>query len=77
MDENEKPKEMKFETALLALENLVEKMQKSELDLDKLIVLYEEGIGYLRICQKGLAEAEMKVNLLNERIKKVQAGENG
>ncbi len=68
-----------FEKALLSLESIVERMQREQMDLDAMVKLYEEGIGYLETCQKVLEEAEFKIKQLNSRLKVEQAegSENG
>ncbi|HOC94624.1 MAG TPA: exodeoxyribonuclease VII small subunit [Candidatus Cloacimonadota bacterium] len=68
MNEELKPGEMTFEQALLALEDTVERLNENQMDLDKMIVLYEEGLHYLKLCQEELAKAELKVKLLNEKM---------
>lgn len=63
------PKELKFEQALQALESVTAKISNSQHDLDEMLVLYEEGLEYLKICREKLAETEMKVQILNEKLK--------
>lgn len=59
-----KPADFSFEQALLELEQLVEKMEQGELGLEESIRHLERGIALTRACQKALAEAEQKVQLL-------------
>ena len=66
---------LSFEKAIQALEGVVEKMNREQLSLDGMIALYEEGIGYLHICQKNLEGAETKIKMLNTRIKQAQKSE--
>ncbi len=61
-------KELKFEQALRQLEDIVERLNKNVDDLDELMRLYEEGVRYLKVCKTKLAEAEMKVQNVSERI---------
>lgn len=67
--------ELSFEEAMEHLEGIVARLTSPGEKLDNLIVLYEEGVAYLRYCRKKLAEAEMKVNQLNERLDKQAAEE--
>lgn len=60
--------DMSFEEALKGLEAIVERLSSDSETLDNVIVLYEEGMYYLRHCQQKLAEAETKITLLNEKI---------
>jgi len=61
-------KNMKFEQALKTLETIAEKMNSSTADLDEQIQLYEEGVRFLKICREKLAEAELKVKMINEKM---------
>ncbi len=62
--------EIKFETAMKKLEKIVEELEKGELDIDKSLEIFEEGIKMSRVCSKKLTEAEQK-------IEKLTKGENG
>lgn len=72
-------KDLKFEQALQVLESIAEKMSDEKTDLDAMLSLYEEGIHYLKLCREKLAEAELKVKILNEKMAKElpQEDENG
>lgn len=59
-----KPEEFSFEKALAELEGLVEKMEQGDLGLEESLKHLERGIALTRSCQKALAEAEQKVQLL-------------
>ncbi|MFO7659344.1 MAG: exodeoxyribonuclease VII small subunit [Candidatus Cloacimonadaceae bacterium] len=73
------PKDLKLEQAMKILESISERMTSENTDLESLLVLYEEGMQYLKICREKLAEAEMKVRILNEKLAKEmpQEEENG
>jgi exodeoxyribonuclease VII small subunit len=68
--------ELSFEDAMDHLESIVERLGSPNEKLDNLIVLYEEGVAYLRYCRKKLAEAETKISLLNTRMEKQAAEED-
>ncbi|MBI2381596.1 MAG: exodeoxyribonuclease VII small subunit [Gammaproteobacteria bacterium] len=53
-----------FESQLAELEALVEQMEQGDLPLDDSLKAFERGIGLARSCQKALAEAEQKVQIL-------------
>ncbi|MFO8144651.1 MAG: exodeoxyribonuclease VII small subunit [Candidatus Syntrophosphaera sp.] len=76
MNETRESETLSFEKALVKLEDIVERMSSEQLNLDQMIALYEEGIGYLNICQKQLAGAEAKITVLNERIKQADKSED-
>ena len=64
-------KEIKFEKALERLEEIVGTLEGGEMELEKSIKMFEEGIKMTRICQSHLAEAEKKI----EKLVKNQKGE--
>nr|MBQ8890342.1 exodeoxyribonuclease VII small subunit [Clostridia bacterium] len=57
---------MKFEEAILLLENKIAALESGALGLDEAISVYEEAIGLIRICNDRLEAAEQKVRLLTE-----------
>jgi exodeoxyribonuclease VII small subunit len=59
-----KTKEFDFEKSLQELESLVELMEKGDLTLEESLRHFERGIAVTRACQKALAEAEQKVQIL-------------
>ena len=63
--------EIKFEKAMSRLEQIVEELEKGELDIDKSLEIFEEGIKMSRVCSKKLNEAERKI----EKLTKNQKGE--
>ena len=54
-------KEVKFETALKRLEEIVQKLESEETDLDQSIKVFEEGNKLVKLCLKKLENAEQKV----------------
>ena len=63
--------ELKFEKAVQRLEKIVDDLEKGELDIDKSLEMFEEGIKISRICSKKLNEAEAKI----EKLTRNQKGE--
>ena len=59
-----KTEETTFEEALVALEKVVERLEKGELPLEESLKLYEEGIHLSRLCHGKLEEAEGKIEML-------------
>ncbi len=53
-----------FEAALAELEKLTEKMESGEQSLEEALKSFQRGVELTRACQKGLAEAEQKVEKL-------------
>ena len=63
--------EIKFEKAMTRLENIVEELERGDLDIDKSLEIFEEGIKMSRVCSKKLNEAEAKI----EKLTKSKKGE--
>ena len=58
--------EMKFEKAMFRLEKIVEELERGDLDIDKSLEIFEEGIKMSRLCTKKLNEAEAKIQKLTK-----------
>lgn len=56
-----------FEQSLKELEELVEKMEGGDLSLEDSLKYFERGVTLTRNCQKALAEAEQKVQILLQK----------
>ena len=63
--------EIKFEKDIQRLEKIVDDLEKGEMDIDKSLEIFEEGIKMSRVCSKKLNEAEAKI----EKLTKDQKGE--
>ena len=50
-----------FETAMQALEALVDQMENGEMTLEDSLKAFEEGVQLTRICQTTLKDAEQRV----------------
>ena len=55
-----------FEKGLVRLEELVHELESDELNLDKSLELFEEGIKLTRSLNKKLDEAEKKLEVLSK-----------
>ena len=72
MESNEKNlEEITFEVALNRLERVVASMEDGSVPLADLVKQYEEGTQYLRICQKLLEDAELKIDKLKSDHQKL------
>ena len=58
--------EIKFEKAMTRLENIIEELERGDLDIDKSLEIFEEGIKMSRVCSKKLNEAEAKIEKLSK-----------
>ena len=58
--------EIKFEKAIQRLEKIVDDLEKGDMDIDKSLEIFEEGIKMSRVCSKKLNEAEAKIEKLTK-----------
>jgi exodeoxyribonuclease VII small subunit len=56
-----------FEEQLMALESVVEKLERGELSLDESVHLFEEGVKLSNACKKELETAEGRIQILVEQ----------
>lgn len=57
---------MTFEQSLARLEEIVRDLERSDLDLDQALRLFEEGIGHLRTAGESLKTVDARVQQLVE-----------
>jgi len=55
---------IKFEKALERLEEIVARLEDGDLELEKSLQMFEEGIKMAKICQSRLSAAEKKIEKL-------------
>jgi exodeoxyribonuclease VII small subunit len=55
---------IKFEEAIKRLEEIVEEMEGKDLQLEKSIKLFQEGMELAAFCNSKLEDAEKKVNVV-------------
>lgn len=68
--------EMPLEGRLKRLEEIVGQLEAEELELDKALELFEEGVVHVREAERSLAAAELKVEeLLRETREQDGKGE--
>ena len=53
-----------FETLIIELEEIVSKMEKGDVPLDKAIELYEKGTKISKKCSEMLDKAEQKITFI-------------
>ena len=59
-----KKQELNFEKAIKRLEEIVSDLEADEIDLDKSLELYEEGVKLSRFCNEKISDAERKIEIL-------------
>ena len=63
-----KKKENVFEDSINRLQQISELLEKEGVELEESIKLYEEGIELVKICNKTLKDAELKVTELKKQL---------
>jgi exodeoxyribonuclease VII small subunit len=53
-----------FEKSLVRLEEVVKRLENTDLSLDEAMSLFEEGVKLAQECQKQIEEAEGRVEIL-------------
>jgi exodeoxyribonuclease VII small subunit len=56
-----------FEQGLKRLEEIVEALETEDLDLDKSLQFYEEGVALYRHCHQQLQAAEKRIDILSSK----------
>ena len=76
-DRTPAPEEPGLEPRLKRLDQIVSALEADDLDLEKALALFEEGVAHVRAAEKILAEAEMKVEelLQGDRTRPLQGGD--
>jgi exodeoxyribonuclease VII small subunit len=64
-----------FEKSLTRLEEVVKRLESTDLSLDEAMKLFEEGVKLSRECQKQLEEAEGRVEILLKKADGKMAAE--
>ena len=59
-------KKIKFEEAILRLENEVKRLESGNMSLDESISAFEEAIKHVKVCNEKLESAERRVRILTE-----------
>ena len=58
-------KKMSFEDAIGRLELIVSDLEKSDIKLDDMLKLYEEGSELIKLCLSKLDDVEKKIRILS------------
>jgi len=68
--ENRTQAELSYSQAVSRLEEILERIEKGEADIDELSSLVEEAAGLVSLCKKKLTQAEMQVKRITERLER-------
>ena len=58
--------ELSFERALEGLEEIAERLEAGDLELEAALAAFEEGVGLARRCAEQLREAERRIEVLTQ-----------
>lgn len=67
-----KKEDMSFEELIKRLEEVTNKLEKEELNLDESVELFEEGMNLSKKCNETLENAEKKITILLEKNGELQ-----
>jgi exodeoxyribonuclease VII small subunit len=67
--------DLSFEQALKRLEEIVEALETDDLDLEKSVQFYEEGVSLFRHCTQQLQRAEKRIDILQTKADGTLAAE--
>ena len=65
--------DLSFEESIKKLEDIVEHLESGDIDLEKSVELYEQGMNLKKICEEKLKKVEnqiKKIKVENNKIKK-------
>ena len=58
------PKKKTFESALAQLEYIIEQLESSSPNLDKMLELFEEGMSLTKLCREQLKKVEERISTI-------------
>jgi exodeoxyribonuclease VII small subunit len=62
----EAAEQLSFEEALERLEQIAERLEAGELELEAALAAFEEGVGLARCCAEQLRDAERRIEVLTQ-----------
>ena len=65
-------KDLSFEDSLKKLEDIVEQLESGDVDLDKSVELYEQGMNLKKICEEKLKKVENQIKKIKVENNKIQ-----
>ena len=65
--------ELSYTQAVKRLDEILERIERGEVDIDELSALVEEAANLLSLCRKKLTQAEMQVKRITERLERETA----
>ena len=65
-EKRELPEELPFEQALERLEEIAQRLEAGDLELEAALAAFEEGVGLARRCAEQLRAAERRIAVLGQ-----------
>ena len=65
-------KELSFEESIKKLEDIVEHLESGDIDLEKSVELYEQGMNLKKICEEKLKKVENQIKKIKVENNKIQ-----
>jgi exodeoxyribonuclease VII small subunit len=65
-EEREPAEELPFEQALERLEEIAQRLEAGDLELESALAAFEEGVGLARRCAEQLRAAERRIEVLSQ-----------
>jgi len=62
--------ELSYAQAVKRLDEILERIEKGEVDIDELSALVEEAADLVTLCRRKLTQAEMQVKRITERLER-------
>ena len=62
--------ELSYAQAVKRLDEILERIERGEVDIDELSALVEEAANLVSLCRKKLTQAEMQVKRITERLER-------
>lgn len=69
----EEKADLSYSQAVSRLEEILERIERGEVDIDELSAMVEEAAELVSLCRKKLTEAEMQVKRITERLEREEA----
>ena len=67
---NQQRTELSYSQAVERLDQILERIERGEVDIDELSALVEEAAELVTLCRKKLTQAEMQVKKITERLER-------
>lgn len=74
---SKRPEELSYGEAAARLEEILQRIEEGEVDIDQLSALVQEAAGLVALCRKKIQAAEMQVQTITAQLEREAAAEIG